>query len=108
MPKHSSPAPGYDEAIAHIQGMVQPPGFIMGCLYPQPSEGSMFVSVDLCVATKSGSYKVVKRWGEVVRPNRPEVVQGAVFRACFQAGQYLSSMSSTELVKLLRWQADVL
>lgn len=108
MPKHTSPAPGYDEAIAYIQGMVPPPGFIMGCLYPQPSEGAIFVTVDLCVVTQAGSYKVVKRWGETVRLHRPELVQGAVFRACFQAGQYLSSMTPAELVKLLKWQADVL
>lgn len=108
MSKHRSPAPGFDDAIRHLEGAVPLPGFVMACIYPSPRDGQAFVSVDVCVSRADASYKIVKRWGESVPLHKTEVVQGAVFRACFQAGQWLSSMSKEELVKYLRWQADVL
>lgn len=103
MPKHTSPAPSFQDALEHVQGLVEAPMYVHIALYPHPDGRAVFVAAELIYAHPNATLSIVRREGESVPRKSNEMVQGAAFRAAFRLGQWISDKKQADIVKLHLW-----
>lgn len=102
--KRTYPPPSLGEALAWVERPMHERVFCRLVLHPLMRTGELFVSVELGLRTVKGGEIICRRYGEKVRIGPIEVVQGALFRACMNAGLWLDEKTPEDIFKLFLWE----
>ena len=102
--KRQYPPPLLPEAFAWIDRPLHPRVFCRVVIHPHAHRGDMYVSTELGLRTLAGGEIVCRRYGERIRIGGIDLLMGALFRACMQAGLWLDEKDSEEVFRLFLWE----